>query len=123
MTNIISMAVAVILSIESSGGIDTRAGDKGKAVGPFQMWTTAVDEANRVEGIYARRFKRKPRVWKYSDRECLKKSQQMCELLLIWHYRRGVTDIINLVCRWNRPSGRVNRKYRKKVLERIKRMG
>lgn len=121
MTNIIAIAASLILSVESSGGMDLRNGDGGRAVGPYQMWTCAVDEANRIERIYSRRFGRKPRRWTYADRRNLIVSHEMCELTLIWHYyRRGIVDPIELACRWNKPYGKPSFPYRKKVIKAMK---
>ena len=47
MTNIIAIVLAAILQVESQGGTDKRHGDNGKAVGPYQLHTEAVREANR----------------------------------------------------------------------------
>lgn len=115
MTDIIALVVAAILSVESSGGKDLRNGDDGRAVGPYQMWTIAVDEANRIENTYARRSVRAPRVWSYADRADPVRSREMCELTMIWHYRRGVTNAVDLACRWNRPDGGLKMTYRKKI--------
>lgn len=115
MTDIIALVVAAILSVESSGGKGLRNRDDGMGVGPYQMWTIAVDEANRIENTYARRSVRAPRVWSYADRGDSVRSREMCELTMIWHYRRGVTNAVDLACRWNRPNGWLNVVYRKKI--------
>jgi len=119
MTDIIALVVVTILSVESSGGKDVRDGDDGRAVGPYQMWTIAVDEANRIENTYARASQRAPRVWSYADRADPVASREMCELTMIWHYRRGITDPVDLACRWNRPDGGLNVAYRKKIKQSI----
>ena len=121
MTDIIALVVAAILSVESSGGKDLRNGDDGRAVGPYQMWTIAVDEAKRIENTYARAFLRAPRVWSYADRGDAVRSREMCEVTMIWHYRRGVTNAVDLACRWNRPDGGLNVAYRNKIKQSIER--
>ena len=115
MTNIIAIVLSAILQVESSGGTDLRHGDDGKAVGPYQMWHCAVDEANRIDAIYARRYGRKARVWVYADRIDFAKSEDMTELILIRFYRLGVTDPVDLACRHNRPDGFVGPEYWGKV--------
>lgn len=119
MTNMISIIVGILISIESSGGVDVRQGDGGQAAGALQMWRCAVDEANRIERIYARRFDRPARRWSYGDRHCTAASIQMCELTLMWHYRRGTTDPVELACRWRNPYSRTSPSYRRKVKERM----
>jgi len=114
--DIITAVVSCILTIESANGTDLRSGDDGRAVGPFQMWTIAVDEANRIDALYANRFGRKPRVWTYDDRNKITESRDMCVLTLLWHYYSGVTDAVDLACRWNRPDGSLNQAYRDKVI-------
>jgi len=85
------------------------------AVGPYQMWTVAVDEANRIERIYSRRYGRKARRWKYADRRSTKQSRIMAELTLMWHYRRGVTKPIELACRWRNPHSGNHAGYGRKI--------
>lgn len=115
MTNIIAAVVSALLTVESSGGRDLHDGDGGRAVGPYQMWTVSVDEANRIEGIYSRKFGRKARVWSYSDRRCPVASHEMCELIMIWYYRRGVTDPVKLACRWRNPYSPCPVWYKRKI--------
>jgi hypothetical protein len=120
MTNIVAMVIGAILTVESSGGKDLRDGDGGRAVGPFQIWTCTVDEANRVERLYARRYGRKPRVWTHADRRCHAASEAICELLTVWHYRRGITDPIELACRWRNPYSKTQPAYRNKIRKAMK---
>ena len=116
MSNVIAIALAAILSVESSGGRDLRVGDNGRAVGSFQTWRIAVDEANRVEKIMAKREKRVPRKWSYSDRHSHERSREMCRTTLVWHYMRGTTNSVDLACKWNVPYKRhANPKYRAKI--------
>jgi len=115
--DLITAVVSCILTIESANGTDLRSGDDGKAVGPFQMWTIAVDEANRIDALYARRFGRKARLWTYDDRNKITESRDMCALTLLWHHYSGVEDAVDLACRWNRPDGSLNQAYRNKVIK------
>lgn len=117
--NVIAIAMAAILWVESHNGTDLRHGDGGRAKGPYQMWTVAVDEANRIERKYAARYGRKPRVWRYRDRTDPVKSREMCEITLIWHYRRGNRNPIDLACRWRNPYSRNQPHYRQKIKKAI----
>ena len=119
MSNVIAIALAAILSVESSGGRDLRVGDNGRAVGSFQIWRIAVDEANRVEKIMAKREKRSPRRWSYSERKSHEKSTEMCRTTLVWHYLRGTTNAVDLACKWNTPYKPPNPKYRAKIARAI----
>jgi hypothetical protein len=114
MTATIAAAVAILLQIESGGepNPDSAIGDGTDAVGCLQMHAVAVHEANRIVG-YER--------WTLGDRLDREKSLAMCRVTLEWHYRRGVTDVVDLACRWNRPNGERNEKYRDKVKERMER--
>ena len=115
MTDVVTLVLCALLQVESSGGTDLRDSDGGRAVGPYQMWTVAVDEANRVEAIYARRFGRKARKWTHADRRDPVLSREMCELTLVWHFRRGVTDPVRLGCRWRNPYSDTRKFYRTKI--------
>lgn len=114
MIDVVTIALCAILQIESSNGINLKHGDGGRAVGPYQMWAVAVDEANRIEKLYARKYGRRARHWSYNDRRCFNASRDMCELTLMWHYRRGVRNPVDLVCKWNKPYGRCDNAYRRK---------
>ena len=115
MIDVVTLVLCALLQVESSGGTDLHDSDGGRAVGPYQMWTVAVDEANRIEAMYARRFGRKPRKWSHADRRDPVLSRQMCELTLMWHFRRGVTDPIELACKWRNPHSQLHEGYRKKI--------
>ena len=116
MSNVIAIALAAILSVESNCGRNKQNGDNGRAVGDFQTWRIAVDEANRVEKIMAKREKRVPRKWSYSDRHSHERSREMCHTTLVWHYMRGTTNSVDLACKWNAPYKRnANPKYRAKI--------
>ena len=122
MTNIIAIAMAAILSVESQNGADKRTGDGGRAVGAFQMWPVAVREANRIESIMARREGRRPRKWRVSDRVDIDWSMEMCEATLLWHYGRGVKCPVELACRWRNPYSRCPRWHRRKIEKAIKKL-
>lgn len=120
MSNVIAIALAAILSVESNCGRDKRNGDNGRAVGDFQTWCIAVDEANRVEKIMAKRENRVPRKWSHSDRHSHERSREMCRTTLVWHYMRGTTNSVDLACKWNIPYKRhANPKYRTKIARAI----
>ena len=110
MTNVIAIALAAILSVESSGGKNLKDGDGGRAVGPFQMWTVAVREVNR---IYKTDYK-------YEDRRNFAKSARMCELTLQYHYKRGTTNVIDLACKWRNPFSPTPAWYRTKIKKAVK---
>ncbi len=102
--SIISLIIAALVQIES-GGNPTAVGDNGRAVGILQMWPIAVEEANRIEQIFARREQRPARTWTLDDRLDPQKSREMCEITLLHYYRRGVTDPVKLAGRWRNPRG------------------
>ena len=115
MIDIITLVLCALLQVETSGGTNIHDSDGGRAVGPYQMWTVAVDEANRIEAIYARRFGRKARKWSHNDRRDPALSREMCELTLMWHFKRGVTDPVLLGCRWRNPYSDIQELYRTKI--------
>jgi len=123
MTDIVAIAVAACLAVESRNGADTRTGDAGRAVGHYQMWSAAVAEANRIEGIYARRYSRPARQWTLADRHCPERSRQMCELTMIWHYRRGVRCPVALACKWRNPYSRCPEWHGRKIEKAVKKGG
>lgn len=118
--DIIAMIVCAIMAVESSNGANLKRGDGGRAVGPYQMWRVAVDEANRIESIYAKRYGRNARQWHYSDRTCPVKSREMCELTLMWHHKRGTKNPVILACKWNKPYGKIDWKYYNKIKKVLK---
>ena len=122
MTNIIAMALAAVLAVESKNGADRRTGDGGRAVGAFQMWPVAVQEANRIESIMARREGHRPRKWRVCERDSVDVAREMCEVTLRWHYRRGVTDPVALACKWRNPYSRCPRWHRRKIEKAIKKL-
>ena len=120
MTNIIAMALAAVLAVESQNGADKRTGDGGRAVGAFQMWPVAVREANRVESIMSRREGRRPRKWRVCERADIDKAREMCEVTMVSHYRRGVTDPVELACRWRNPYSACPEWHRRKIEKAVK---
>jgi hypothetical protein len=114
MQAVIAQVVAALICVESGGRADA-VGDGGRAAGILQMWPVAVAEANRVEAIVARREGRPARKWGPKDRLNPAASQEMCAVLLRWHYRRGVTDPVALGCRWRNPGGDAPGWYARKV--------
>jgi soluble lytic murein transglycosylase-like protein len=101
----VERVIDALVQIESSGR-PAVVGDNGKAVGLLQLHPIAVSEANRIAG---------ERRWKLSDRTCPKQSRAMARTILTWHYQRGVTDPVELACRWNKPFGKTTAHYRAKV--------
>ena len=105
MNPVVALAVAIVLQVESAGGTDVRAGDNGRAVGPYQIHPCTVEEVNR---IYKTNYK-------LADRNCPEKSRRICELTLLYHYNRGAKDPVTLACRWHRPYGKISPRYRRMV--------
>lgn len=105
MTNIIAVALSLILTVESNSGTNARPGDGGRAIGHYQMWPIAVREVNRIYGTS----------YSYSDRTNSVKAKEMCELTLNYHYSRGVTNVVNLACRWRNPNGDAPQWHRNKI--------
>lgn len=102
---VIDRVIDALVQIESSGR-PAVTGDNGSAVGLLQLHPVAVREANRIAGENR---------WKLSDRLCPTQSRAMARTILTWHYRRGVTDPVDLACRWNKPFGQTTAHYRAKV--------
>ena len=95
MTNLIASVIAALCVVETNGD-PSAIGDGGKAVGVLQMWPIAAAEANRLEGIEARRERRPARTWTLADRLDPQASREMCAVTLRWHFRRGVTDRMSI---------------------------
>lgn len=102
---VISQALAAILAVESGGKPDA-VGDGGKAVGAYQIWPIAVHEANRIAGR---------KLWTVDDRRNPQLSRAMARVTLEHHYRRGVTDPVDLACRWRNPKGDAPAWHRRKI--------
>ena len=111
MSNIIAMAIAALLSVESSNGSDLRNNDGGRAAGILQQWEISVREANRIVG-YDR--------WTYADRNDPVETVAMCRVTLAWHWRRGVRDPVKVACRWRNPHGDAPGWYRQRIREAIR---
>ena len=110
MTSAVSIAIAALISVESNGRPNV-TGDGGRAVGILQAWPIAVREANRITGNRKR--------YTLADRRDPKRAISMCRDTLRWHYRRGVTDPIDLACRWRNPNGDAPEWYRERVRKAI----
>ena len=103
--DVVERVIDALVQIESSGR-PAVVGDNGAAVGLLQLHPVAVREANRLAGS---------KRWMLTDRTCPVKSRAMARTILNWHYQRGVTDPVELACRWNKPFGEPTAKYRAKV--------
>jgi hypothetical protein len=121
MNNIIAQVVAALITIESHGNA-AAVGDGGRAVGVLQMWPCAVAEANRLEKIEARREKRPARTWTLADRAVPERAVEMAWVALRAHYRRGVTDPVELGCKWRNPHSDCPEWYRAKVRKELGRV-
>ena len=95
-------ALAIVESDKNPDAI----GDRGKAVGMFQAWPIAVDEANRIIG------REKNPLWTYKDRRNPQQARAMAKATLDFHYKRGVTDPVKLGGKWRDPYGKVARRER-----------
>ena len=91
---IVLLAARLVLAVESGGLQNPPDGDGGRAVGPYQMWPCAVREANRIVGR---------ELWTTGDRRNPQLSRAMCLVTLQHHYNRGVTNVVDLACRWRNP--------------------
>lgn len=65
-----------IVQVESDGN-NSAVGDKGKAIGRFQIWKTYVDECNRII-----KLKKLGKSFSYEDRLDSKKSEEMVVIYL-----------------------------------------
>ena len=118
MHSLIGLMVAALVVVES-GGNPSAIGDGGRAVGLLQMWPIAVEEANRLEGIEARRQRRPARTWTLANRLDPDASREMCAVTLRWHYRRGVVDPVELGARWRNPTGNAPEWYKGRLRDAI----
>lgn len=110
MSNMIAIVIAALIQVES-GGNDYAVGDNGCSIGCLQMKRIAVREANRIVG---------EKRWTYKDREDPEKAKEMCRVTLERHYLRGVTNPVDLACRWRNPLGNCPKWYRERVKKAIK---
>ena len=62
----------------------------------MQMWEVAVEEANRIVGR---------KLWTAEDRKDPALARAMAKTTLSYHYRRGVTDPVELGAKWRNPYG------------------
>ena len=108
MTNIVLMALAICLRVESEGyTADTVPdGDNGRAVGVYQQWPCAVREANRIVGWEC---------WQPDDRRNPQLARAMAKVTFEHHYRRGERDVVRLTARHHRPYGELDAGYVGKV--------
>lgn len=120
MTNIIAIALAACLAVETSNGRNIRRSDGGNAVGILQTWPCAVAEANRIEKILSWKQGRKPRRWTLQDRQSVGKSKQMCAVTLEWHYRRGTRCPVELACKWRNPYSKCPEWHKRKIETAVK---
>ena len=108
MTSVVAIALAAVLATESGGyhpaAVPVR--DGGRAVGPYQMWPIAVREANRIAGRG---------LWSLDDRSNPQLARAMCLVTLAHHYRSGVSDPVELACRWRNPHGDAPDWHRDKI--------
>jgi len=122
VTNLITLVISALIAIESGGRADA-VGDGGLAVGILQMWPIAVREAVRLEAIEARREGRQARTWTEADRLDPQASREMAEVTLRHHYRRGVTDPVQLAGRWRNPNGDAPEWYLRKARKELGKKG
>ena len=102
---IVLLAAALCLAVETGGRADA-VGDGGRAVSAYQMWPCAVREANRIVGR---------ELWTTEDRRNPQLSRAMCLATLQHHYNRGVTNVIDLACRWRNPYSTAPDWHRRKL--------
>lgn len=120
----LGLIIAALLIVETGGEANPNAciQDGGNAVGSLQMWPVAVLEANRIEAMASRREGRVARVWGLLDRFDRVASIDMCRVTLEWHFRRGVTDPVELGARWRNPAGDAPEWYKQRVREALEGM-
>lgn len=95
----------VLATVESDNNAKA-VGDRGKAVGMYQIWKDTVTEANRVIG------RKDNPIWTDRDRKNPRLSRAMAKAVLEFHYRRGTTDPVKLGGKWRDPYGRVAKRER-----------
>jgi hypothetical protein len=104
MTGVLVMVVAALFLVESEYRPDA-VGTAGE-VGILQITPAAVAEANRIVGELR---------WVDEDRTDVQKSIDMCWVTLEWHYRRGVTNPVDLAGKWRNPFSECPEWYRERV--------
>ena len=107
MEAVVDRVVAALVPAEGFADNDT-VGDKGKAVGTLQMWDVAVAEANRIVGRD---------LWTSEDRKDPMRARAMAKVTLSYHYRRGVTDPVELGSKWRNPFSVAPEWYKAKIRE------
>ena len=85
------------LVVAEGNAADDAVGDDGRAVGKYQQWPISVEEANRIVG--------RKDMWSLEDRKNPALSRAMAKTILSYHYRRGVTDPVELGAKWRNPYG------------------
>ena len=110
-----------IATVESNND-DKAIGDKGRAIGRFQIWKTYVDEVNRIC-----RLKKNGKTFSYEDRKDAVKSREMvCIYLEFWgrQYERNtgkkatlevLAKIHNGHAFWKRSNTKKNEQYFKNL--------
>ena len=110
-----------IATVESNND-DKAIGDKGRAIGRFQIWKTYVDEVNRIC-----RLKKNGKTFSYEDRKDTVKSREMVRIYLeFWgrQYERNtgkkatlevLAKIHNGHAFWKRSNTKKNEQYFKNL--------
>ena len=110
-----------IATVESNND-DKAIGDKGRAIGRFQIWKTYVDEVNRICGL-----KKNGKTFSYEDRKDAVKSREMVRIYLeFWgrQYERNtgkkatlevLAKIHNGHAFWKRSNTKKNEQYFKNL--------
>lgn len=110
-----------IATVESNND-DKAIGDKGRAIGRFQIWKTYVDEVNRIC-----RLKKNGKTFSYEDRKDAVKSREMVRIYLeFWgrQYERNtgkkatlevLAKIHNGHAFWKRANTKKNEQYFKNL--------
>lgn len=110
-----------IATVESNND-DKAIGDKGRAIGRFQIWKTYVDEVNRIC-----RLKKNGKTFSYEDRKDAVKSREMVRIYLeFWgrQYERNtgkkatlevLAKIHNGHAFWKRSNTKKNEQYFKNL--------
>ena len=104
MTNLILIVIAALCWVESDFRADAVNGD---ALGILQIKPATVAEANRLEGW---------ELWELHHRTSPQASVVLAFGVLASHYRRGVTDPVELGCRWRNPYSECPQWYRDRVV-------
>jgi hypothetical protein len=107
MTNLVQIALAILLQVESSGNPSPPDGDHGIAVGPLQWHQVQVDDYNR-------RFNDNLTLEKMRDPDIAIPAARKWLTWAAQHH--GITIPSKLCARWNQPAtGRVAPAYRHRI--------